>query len=82
LFRISDTAVSRTFLKVLDVMYTRMGLLITWPERHNLRRTMPAAFKEGFGNKVTVIIDCFQVFIETPSKFAGRGPDMVQLYTP
>lgn len=28
---------------------------------------MPACFKQAFGNKVSVIIDCFEVFIERPS---------------
>ena len=38
-----------------------------WPEREELRKTMPLAFKRNFGDKVAVIIDCFEIFIERPS---------------
>lgn len=30
-------------------------------------RLMPYSFKDDFGRKVAVIIDCFEIFIETPS---------------
>ena len=34
---------------------------------------MPDCFKLSFGNKVAVIIDCFEVFIERPSSLLARA---------
>lgn len=73
MFKISPTAVSRIFLKVLHVMYIKMKPLISWPDREDLRRNMPFEFRKYFGNKVTVIIDCFELFIETPSLLKARA---------
>ena len=34
---------------------------------------MPAVFKQHFGNKVAVVIDCFEVFINKPSYLIARS---------
>ena len=47
--------------------------LILWPVRQHLRRTMPSCFQNAFGDKVAVIIDCFEVFIERPSNLLARA---------
>ena len=44
-----------------------------WPTRENLVKTMPAAFKQHFGNKVAVVIDCFEVFINKSSSLIARS---------
>lgn len=41
--------------------------LVYWPSRETLHATMPACFQESFGDNIAVIIDCFEIFIETPS---------------
>ena len=51
----------------------RLRPLVHWPERENLCKTMPMCFKYAFGNKVTVIIDCFEVFIEKPTNLLARA---------
>lgn len=51
----------------------RLRRLVHWPERENLCKTMPMGFKYAFGNKVTVIIDCFEVFIEKPTNLLARA---------
>ena len=51
----------------------RLRRLVHWPERENLCKTMPMCFKYAFGNKVTVIIDCFEVFIEKPTNLLARA---------
>jgi len=33
---------------------------------------MPECFQKSFGNKVAVIIDCFEIFIEHPSNLRAR----------
>ena len=50
-----------------------MAPLILWPEREQLWKSMPVCFQYSFGKKVTVIIDCFEVFIEKPSNLLARA---------
>ena len=51
---------------------TKLKLLLLWPEREDLRRTMPECFHKSFKDKVAVIIDCFEVFVERPSNLLAR----------
>jgi len=51
----------------IRVMDARLSPLMYWPERHQLWH------KYLFGNKVTVILDCFEVFIEKPSILLARA---------
>ena len=48
-------------------------LLFFWPERERLWNTMPVCFQYAFGKKVTVVIDCFEVFIERPSNLLATA---------
>lgn len=45
--------------------------LVYWPERDCLHSTMPACFEEEFRKKISVIIDCFETFIESPSNMCA-----------
>ncbi|XP_035673153.1 uncharacterized protein LOC118413732 [Branchiostoma floridae] len=72
-FNISQPTVSRVFWSWMIVMDIRLTPLIKWPEREAIIRTMPACFRDAFGSKVTIIIDCFEVFIERPSNLLARG---------
>ena len=71
-FRISLSTVSRIFWAGMVVLSVRLAPLLGWPEREDLWRTMPRCFQAIFGNRITVIIDCFEVFISRP--FASHGP--------
>ena len=51
----------------------RLCQLVYWPERENLWKTMPMCFKYVIGNKVTVINNCFEVFIEKPANLLARA---------
>lgn len=46
---------------------------VHWPDRENLIRTIPQCFKFSFGTKTTVIIDCFEIFIEKPTNLLARA---------
>lgn len=72
-FDVSLPTVSRTFTAWLSVMDARLSPLIRWPERDELWRTMPMCFQFAFGKKTTIIIDCFEVFIERPSNLLARA---------
>ena len=72
-FGVSKSTVSRKFLQMLDIAVVRLSFLIKWPERDELRKTMPTSFRQHFGTKVTVVIDCFEVFIEKPLSLLARA---------
>jgi hypothetical protein len=72
-FMVSLSTVSRIFSAWITVMDFRLCRLVSWPDRENLWKTMPMCFKYSFGNKVTVVIDCFEVFIEKPTNLLARA---------
>ena len=72
-FNVSNATISRILLKWLTIMDVRLKPLILWPEREDLGRTMPECFTATFGDKVAVIIDCFEVFIDRPSNLLARS---------
>lgn len=72
-FGVSLPTVSRTFAHWLFIMDVWLSPLIKWPESEDLWRTMPQSFKFSFGNKTTVIIDCFEVFCVKPSNLLARA---------
>lgn len=71
-FAISLSSASRYFAEAVNILYVKLGPLIQWPERETLRKTMPMQFLQNFGNKVAVIIDCFEIFTEQPSNLLTR----------
>ena len=72
-FVVSVTTVSRIFSFWMVVMDVRLKFMISWPEREQLWKTMPMCFQYAFGKKVTVVNDCFEVFIEHPSNLLARA---------
>lgn len=72
-FQTSASTVSHTFTLVNHVLYKRLKPWLYWPEREELRKTMPLEFHKNFGQKVAVVIDCFEVFIQRPSNLKARA---------
>ena len=72
-FGISAATISRIFSSCVSVMDTRLSPLIHWPERAELWSTMLECFQHSFGKRITVIIDCFEIFIEKPSNLLDRA---------
>ena len=64
-FDVSQSTVSRVLLSLMTVMDIRLTPLIERSEE--LWRTMPRCFHYSFVKKATIIIDCFEIFIERPS---------------
>ena len=71
-FGISITSATRCFGKWLELMFFRLQFLIKWPSRDILERNMPVAFKMLYPRCIS-IIDCSEIFIETPSSFQARS---------
>lgn len=72
-FGVSRSTVSRNFHKWLQHLYSALQCFIKWPSRNTLSATMPMAFRENFGCKIVVILDCFEIFIERPSSLDTRA---------
>uniref|UniRef100_A0A8C5G2W5 THAP-type domain-containing protein n=1 Tax=Gouania willdenowi TaxID=441366 RepID=A0A8C5G2W5_GOUWI len=72
-FGVSVSTASLIFDRWIPVMDIRLSSLIVWPERDVLQKTMPLSFRRSFGNKIAVIIDCFEVFIDRTSTLSSRA---------
>uniref|UniRef100_A0AAZ1XS06 THAP-type domain-containing protein n=1 Tax=Oreochromis aureus TaxID=47969 RepID=A0AAZ1XS06_OREAU len=73
LFNVSHKTLSSVFADTIDILYARLGILVHWPERHCLQATMPPQFMETFGNRVAIIVDCFEIRTERPSNLKARA---------
>ncbi|XP_033112380.1 uncharacterized protein LOC117113201 [Anneissia japonica] len=73
IFRVSPSTVSKVYSCTVDAMYVYLRHMIHWPEREDLRKTMPMAFRKHYQTKVAVIIDCFEIFIERLSGLKARA---------
>ena len=72
-FNVYSSTVSRTFTHVLEVMYHRLKPLIFWPDRDNLRKTLPMDFRK-YCPSCVVIVDCFEIIIhERPTNLLSRA---------
>jgi len=54
-------------------MYEILQPLPCWPERDELYAAKPMVFRNYFDCRVTVIIDCFELFIDRPSNMTARA---------
>ncbi|XP_077551226.1 uncharacterized protein LOC144164850 [Haemaphysalis longicornis] len=72
-FNVSQATATRVVERWLSVMHVRLNKLVKWPEREHLQRTMPMCFRQAFGTRVAVIVDCFEVFINRPSSTLPRA---------
>ena len=65
-FHVSTTSVSNMFITWIKLMSKELSVLIVWPSRQRVRKTLPSCFIKLYP-KVRCIIDCFECFTETPS---------------
>ena len=67
-FGISQSSVSRILHKWLSILVTQLSFLVTCPRREELWKTLLPCFRD----QCSVIIDCFDIFIEKPSDLTTR----------
>lgn len=65
-FQISESLVSSIFLTWVRLMRFELSHLIIWPSKDVIKQNLPLCFKTFYPH-VRCIIDCSEVFIETPS---------------
>ena len=68
-FQISKSTISRIFHRWLDVLHDKV---LVWPSQDTIRENMPLIFKQLYP-RCRCIIDCSEIFIETPSCFRVRA---------
>ncbi|KAG4070979.1 hypothetical protein HA402_001416 [Bradysia odoriphaga] len=77
-FRVDETTASRYFYRCIFILYKlfKNSKLVHWPdERQNLLLNVPSYFRSAFKEKITIIVDCFENFIEKSSvlRAAAQG---------
>ena len=72
-FGVSPSTVARIFTKWVDLAYLRLKNCIRWPAREELRFAMPPSFRRNFGDRVSVILDCFEIKMNTPSSLLAKA---------
>ena len=69
---LSQSQVSRIFVTWIDFLHSRLRCFPIWPTRTSIDKTMPESFKKSYPT-TGVIIDCTEIFIETPSSFRTQS---------
>ena len=71
-FGVCESVITHTIHKWLSILYKALNFLICWPDRDELRKTIPECFRGQF-DKVVVIIDCTEVYIERATNVLARS---------
>lgn len=69
---VSVATVQRSFHSTLDILCVRLSFLVRWPKQDNMRKSMPMCFRKDFGQKVVVVLHCFELFTERPSSALNK----------
>lgn len=72
-FRVHYSTVAKTFSDVITFLNVKLvPCTVFWPERDQVRSTMPRIFKAMYPDCIS-IIDCFEVLTEGPSYFDTKA---------
>ena len=71
-FGVHPSTVSRIIITWLNLMYVKFQQLPAWLSRRKINRLMPPCFKKWYPT-TRVIIDCTDIFINTPSSLARQS---------
>lgn len=71
-FSVSKATCSRIVNKWINHLYIHLSFLVYWPTRGQINATMPADFRKSFP-RTRVVIDCTELFTETPQSLADRS---------
>ena len=65
-FNISVGTASSIFIAWVKLLSQELSWLIIWPSRPQIRSALPNCFRKCYP-RFSVIIDCSEIFVETPS---------------
>ena len=69
---VGESTVHRYFWEWMDIIYSKLGYLLKWPDRGSVFLSLPGCFKSKFPH-LTCLIDCFEIFIDQPRHLLGRA---------
>ena len=69
LFQVDCATVSRMFVKWINYLYLRLGLIPIWPEWDDVEKTMPDVFKTSYPSTF-LIIDATELRCQRPSSLS------------
>ena len=71
-FKISKSSCSNIVSRWIDFLDKKLEFLLQWPDREVNDITMPRQFKAKYP-KCRVIIDCTEIYTETPHSLSNRS---------
>lgn len=72
-FKVSTPTISRCFNDAIHVLHSRLvPKAIFWPEREFVAKHLPSCYIQTYPKCIS-IIDCFEIFIETPKNFLAKA---------
>ena len=71
-FQVSPGKVSQIFITWIKFLSKELSVLIIWPSARQIKSTLPNCYKKLYP-KVRIIIDCTEVFTETPSSLGVQA---------
>ena len=72
MFGFKKTTALELFWQWIEIMYVKLKSLIKMQDRDHIYDTIPPVFKSKLP-RLTSIIDCFEVFVESPSSLMARA---------
>lgn len=68
-FQVDVSTASRYFQRGIYILFKLFNgsKIVHWPERNNLLINTPSYFRSAFKERITIIIDCFELFVERSS---------------
>ena len=67
-----STLIDQFWKRIDIIMYSKLKLLVRMQDRDYIFETIPLIFKSKFP-RLTSIIDCFKIFVESPSSLLARA---------
>ncbi|XP_065209267.1 uncharacterized protein LOC135837802 [Planococcus citri] len=71
-FGIRADSASLIFKKVIIFLYHALNEFIIWPSRDAAKVLIPACFRNNFGDKFAIILECFEVSTQKPSSLRAN----------
>ena len=65
-FDVSESTACSVFTTWVKLIAKELDWVISWPDRRIIQRNLPSIFRKYY-SKCRVIVDCTELFIETPS---------------
>lgn len=72
-FSIPDDTAAKIFRKTIIILALTFKEGIHWPKRKVIQCNTPTTFRSKFGTSVRVIIDCFEIKTQTPSRIKAKS---------